>query len=159
VAYALDGFAFSAEALVGNAMGARARATLRRAAILSSFWGLILCALLSALFWGAGGAIIDLMTTAPEVREAARAYLPWIVLAPVLGLWCFMLDGIFIGATRTADMRNMMLLSAVIYFAAALALMPALGNHGLWAALMISYVARAATLGARYPALERAVDG
>jgi MATE family multidrug resistance protein len=159
VAYALDGFAFSGEALVGNAMGARARATLRRAAILSSFWGLILCALLSALFWGAGGAIIDLMTTAPEVREAARAYLPWIVLAPVLGLWCFMLDGIFIGATRTADMRNMMLLSAVIYFAAALALMPALGNHGLWAALMISYVARAATLGARYPALERAVDG
>ena len=99
------------------------------------------------------------MTTAPEVRAEAAAYLPWIVLAPVLGLWCFMLDGIFIGATRTADMRNMMLVSAVIYFAAALALMPAFGNHGLWAALMVSYVARAVTLGLRYPALERAAEG
>ena len=159
VAHALDGFAFAAEALVGQAMGAHAVARLRRAAVLAAFWGLILCVLLSAVFWAAGPGIIDAMTTAPTVREAARAYLPWIVLAPVLGLWCFMLDGVFIGATRTADMRNMMLLSAVIYFATALALMPSMGNHGLWAALMVSYVARAVTLGARYPALERAAAG
>lgn len=159
VAHALDGFAFAAEALVGQAMGAHAVARLRRAAVLAAFWGLILCVLLSAVFWAAGPGIIDAMTTAPAVRETARAYLPWIVLAPVLGLWCFMLDGVFIGATRTADMRNMMLLSAVIYFATALALMPSMGNHGLWAALMVSYVARAVTLGARYPALERAAAG
>ena len=67
-----------------------------------------------------------------------------------------MLDGIFIGATRSADMRNMMALSAVIYVIALLILMPMIGNHGLWVALLISFVARGITLGARYPSLERA---
>lgn len=68
-----------------------------------------------------------------------------------------MLDGIFIGATRTRDMRNMMVVSALIYFAIAPFLLTAFGNHGLWIALLISFLARAVTLGLRYPALERAV--
>lgn len=157
-AYALDGFAFAAETLVGNAMGARNRARLRRAALLSSGWSalvVILFALAIAVFgeWG-----IDVMTTAPEVRVVARDFLPWMVLAPVLGLASWMLDGIFVGATRTVDMRNMAALSCAIYFAAAWVLIPAYGNHGLWAALMISFVARAATLAMRYPALERAAE-
>ncbi|TCO72909.1 MATE family efflux transporter [Rhodovulum euryhalinum] len=157
-AYALDGFAFAAEALVGQAMGARARAALRRAALMTSLWGVVTVAGLAVVFGLFGGAVIDLMTTAPEVRAAARDYLPWMVAAPVFGLASYMLDGIFIGATRTRDMRNMMGITAAVYAVAAALLVPAFGNHGLWAALLISFVVRAATLGARYPALEAAAD-
>ena len=95
------------------------------------------------------------LTTAPGVREAARDYLPWMVLAPIVGFLAWMMDGIFIGATRTADMRNMMFLSSAIYFAATATLIPALGNHGLWLSLLISYAARALLLGWKYPSLER----
>ncbi|MBU1279748.1 MAG: MATE family efflux transporter [Alphaproteobacteria bacterium] len=153
-AYALDGFAFSAEAIVGHALGARSRAALRRGALLASFWGLIASGLLALGFAVFGGAIIDTMTTAPEVRIAARAFLPWMVLAPLLGLAAWMLDGIFIGATRTRDMRNMMILSLLAYVIAVAVMIPLFGNHGLWAALMVSYIARGATLLWKYPGLE-----
>jgi MATE family multidrug resistance protein len=156
-AFALDGFAFAAETLVGQAMGARRRAALRRAATLCSVWALVSGALLAGAFAAFGGTIIDVMTTADPVREVARVYLPYMVLAPVLGVAPFMLDGIFIGATRTRDMRNMMALSAGIYALAALVLIPAFGNHGLWMAVLTSFVARAVTLGLRYRALEAAV--
>ncbi len=153
-AYAMDGFAFSAETLVGQALGARQRAALRRAAMLTSFWGLMVGVLLAVVFLVAGGAIIDVMTTAPNVREVARIYLPYMVLAPILGAAAWMLDGIFIGATRTADMRNMMAVSAVVYFVAVFALMPGFGNHGLWLAFLLSFVVRGVTLGLKYAGLE-----
>ncbi|SIT08961.1 multidrug resistance protein, MATE family [Roseivivax lentus] len=156
-AYALDGFAFAAEAMVGQAAGAGAVATLRRASLLSAFWGAVATLLLAAAFALGGGAIIELMAEAPEVVSEARRYLPWMVLAPVLGLASYMYDGIYIGATRTADMRNLMAVSAAGYFAAAALLIPVFGNHGLWAALMASFVFRGLTMAWRYPALERAV--
>ncbi|MGC9370226.1 MAG: MATE family efflux transporter [Paracoccaceae bacterium] len=158
-AYALDGFAFAAETLVGQALGAKARARLRRAAILTSLWGLGSSVALAVVFALAGGQIIDLMTTAPEVRDAARIYLPYMVFAPLAGLAPWMLDGVFIGATRTADMRNMMVVSAAIYAVALAVLMPVFGNHGLWASLLISFVARGVTLGLCYPALEAQAQG
>jgi MATE family multidrug resistance protein len=89
------------------------------------------------------------------VQLEARAYLGYMVAAPVLGLAAWMLDGVFIGATRSRDMRNMMAVSLAVYVVAALALVPSLGNHGLWLALLISFLARGVTLGLRYPALER----
>jgi MATE family multidrug resistance protein len=156
-AYAMDGLAFSAEAFVGQALGEGRRAALRRAAVLTSIWGFAVGVFLAAVFLIAGGQIIDIMTTAPDVRAVARVYLPYMILAPILGAAAWMLDGIFIGATRTADMRNMMFLSAVIYFVAVLVLMPMLGNHGLWVGFLISFVARGITLGWKYPALERSV--
>ncbi len=156
-AYALDGFAFSAETLVGNAMGARNRSRLRRAAQLTSAWGLGIVFLLSAAFWLIGPAIIDIMTTSLPVRAEAKGLLPWMVAAPLLGIAAWMLDGIFIGATRTADMRNMAAISALVYFVAVWAF-SGYGNDGLWMALLTSYVARGVTLGLRYPALERAAD-
>ncbi|EKE44781.1 MATE efflux family protein [Oceaniovalibus guishaninsula JLT2003] len=156
-AYALDGFAFAAEAIVGAAVGSGRRDLFRRGAVVTGFWGGIGGLLLAAAFALGGGAVIDTMTTSPEVREAARAYLPWMVAAPVLAVAAFMLDGIFIGATRTKDMRNMMALSVAIYALALVALLPVFGNHGLWMALSVSYVARAATLGWKYPALERSI--
>ena len=156
-AYAMDGFAFAAESFVGQALGARRRDAFRRAAKMVSIWCFGTGALLAVIFVLFGGRIIDVMTTAPDVRIAARDYLIYMALTPLISAAPFMLDGIFIGATRTKDMRDMMVLSCTIYFAAALALMPLAGNDGLWVALLISFVARGATLAWKYPALERSV--
>lgn len=156
-AYAMDGFAFAAEALIGRAAGARAVGALRRSALMASLWGAATVVVLALAFAVFGPALIDLMTTAPEVRAEARIYLIYMILAPLLGCASWMLDGIFIGATRTRDMRNMMLVSALIYGVAAALLVPAFGNHGLWIALLISFVARGVTLAARYPRLEAAL--
>jgi MATE family multidrug resistance protein len=95
------------------------------------------------------------MTATPAVQDAARALLPWAVLIPPAGVACFQLDGIFIGAACTADMRNMMILSLAIFLSAWALLTPAFGNEGLWASLIVFFAARAMTLGSRYPALER----
>jgi MATE family multidrug resistance protein len=153
---ALDGFAFAAEALVGQAMGARARAALRRGALVSSQWAYGGAAILTLVFGLGGGALIDVMTAAPEVRAEARLYLPWLAASPLLAIGCFMLDGIFIGATRTRDMRNAALASVAIYALSLMALIPLIGPHGLWAGLAVMYVARTVTLARRYPALEAA---
>jgi MATE family multidrug resistance protein len=156
-AYALDGFAAAAESLVGQAMGAKNRARLRRCAILTSFWGLVMCAVLAFAFAVAGPAIINLMTTAPQVQSAALGYLPYMVAAPIVGVAAWMFDGIFIGATRSRDMRNMMVVSAIAYFAAVIPLMAIFGNHGLWIGLLFSFVVRGATLAWKYPGLETSV--
>lgn len=158
MAYGLDGFAFSAEALVGGALGAKNRAQLRQAAIITSQWGVAMAVPFALFFWLAGPWMIDLMATAPEVRLEAKAYLPWVVAAPLIGIASWMLDGIFIGATRTRQMRNAMLISGAIYAVALYALLP-FGNHGLWLALMILNTARAITLALRYPALEASASG
>ncbi|WP_137702399.1 MATE family efflux transporter [Marimonas lutisalis] len=154
--YAMDGFAFAAEALVGQAFGAGAVMQLRRSALMASFWGAVVAVILAGVFWIAGPQIIDIMAKDPEVRAAARTYLPWMIAAPPMILGLVMFDGIFIGATRSADMRNMMLVAALVYAAAVWLLIGPLGNHGLWLALHISFIARGATLALRYPALERA---
>lgn len=156
-AYALDGFAFAAEALVGQAVGAGSRAGLRRASVLTSQWGAGGAVLCGLAFWFGGPWVIDLLTTEPNVRTAARGWLIWVAAAPVVGITCWMLDGIFIGATRTREMRNAMLVTLLVY-GPVLAFLPMVwGNHGLWAALMVLLVVRAITLGRLYPALERSV--
>ena len=156
-AYGLDGFAFAAETLVGTALGASNRGALRRGAVLASVWGLASCMALALFFWVQGGWLIDVLTTAPDVRIEARVYLIYMVASPILGILPWMLDGIFIGATRTKDMRNMMAVSLAIYVAALMLLVPSFGNHGLWGAMLISFVARGVTLAVKYPALERNV--
>jgi len=155
-AFFLDGLAFSAEALVGRALGAAQRAGLKAAAGMTTIWAAGVAVALSIVFATFGAGAIDLLTVDPAAREAARTFLPWAAGAPLLGVWAFQLDGIFIGATRTVDMRNAMLLSLAIFFAAWWALLPH-GNHGLWAALYVHYVARVATLGFYYPRLLRSV--
>jgi MATE family multidrug resistance protein len=153
-AYALDGFAFAAEALVGQTLGQRDRGGLRRAAVLTSQWGAGGALLISLAFLLLGPAIIDLMATSPEVRSEARFYLPWLAAAPLIGIAAWMLDGIFIGATETRALRDAMLVSVAVYAGAVATLLPAFGNQGLWAALMILNATRGVTLGLRYPALE-----
>ena len=156
ITYTLDGFAFAAETLSGQAAGARVSARFRRAVWLSSLWALAMSVMMSILIWGAGGWAIDLLTVNTEVRATARLYLIWIILTPVLAIACFQFDGIYIGVTRTVDMRNMMIISTTVYLAAWWALSGLYGNHGLWAALMVFFVIRGLTLGWRYPALIRA---
>ena len=157
-AYALDGFAFAAEALVGQAVGARSRPMLIRAARMASLWGVAGAGALSAAYAAGGGAVIDLMTTAPGVRAEARAYLPWAAAGPMLGIASWMLDGIFIGATRAREMRDAMALSAVAFALSLMVLMPAFGNHGLWAAFAILSLVRALTLWRALPAVLRAAS-
>nr|WP_217355500.1 MATE family efflux transporter [Ruegeria sp. HKCCA4008] len=156
-AFALDGFAFSAEALVGGAVGARDRFQVRRASVMASQWGVGGALLLAAVFFVAGPALIDLMSTSPQVREAGREYLFWAAIAPVIGVASWMFDGIYIGATWTRAMRNAMIQSVAIYVVALFMLVPVFGNHGLWAALMVLNIARGVTMGWRYPKLEAQV--
>ena len=95
------------------------------------------------------------MAKSVEVQAAALSYLPFMIAAPILGCAAWMYDGIFVGATRGRDMRNMMVLSFGAFVLAALVLLPAFGNSGLWGALLVSFVARGITLAWRYPAIER----
>jgi len=156
-AYFLDGIAYATETLTGKAIGARDAVRFGDAIRFSSLWAAALSLIAGAAFWLGGGVLIDLMTVNEEVRSIARHYLVWAALAPVIGVACFQLDGIFIGATRTRDMRNMMLISLGVYFVAWSVLTPVFGNHGLWAALMIFFSARSVTLAVRLPALRRHV--
>ena len=158
-AHGLDGFAFAAESLVGQAVGARATAGVRRASVTASLWGLGGAAVLSLAFWLAGPALIDLMAVDPEVRTAARGYLPWVALAPVIGIASWMFDGIFIGATLSREMRNAMLVSGAGYLVALATLPGTFGNHGLWAALMVLNTLRGVAMAALYPRAERAAAG
>ncbi len=155
-AYALDGYAFAAESLVGQAVGAASVPRLRRSIFVASLWAVVGTVLMSLVFAVWGEPIVDLMATSPEVRVEARQYLNYMLLVPVLGVASWMLDGIFTGATRTADMRNMAILSTGLFVIAVVILVPIHGNHGLWVAFLFSFVARGVTLAMRYPALERA---
>ena len=155
-AFLLDGFAFAAEALVGRALGAARRAGVREAVRLTTYWAAGTAVVIAIAVGLLGALFVDILTVDPAARATARAYLPWAVASPLLGVWAFQLDGIFIGATRAADMRRAGLASLAIFLAAWWALTP-FGNHGLWAAMCVHWIARAGTLLYYYPALIRAV--
>ncbi|MFO1133329.1 MAG: MATE family efflux transporter [Hyphomicrobiales bacterium] len=158
-AYLIDGFAYASEALVGQSVGARNRERFRAAVWLTSVWAMALGVLCSLVIWVFGPAIIDLMTLSDTVRETARIYLPWVAVSPVLGVICFQFDGIFTGAMATKDMRNMMILSLAVFLFAWWLLEAPFGNHGLWAALNIFFIARGVTFATRMPSLERRAFG
>jgi multidrug resistance protein, MATE family len=158
-AYLIDGFAYASEALVGQSVGARNRERFRAAVWLTSVWALVVGAVCSLVIWFLGPSIIDLMTLSDTVRETARVYLPWVAVSPVLGVICFQFDGIFTGAMATKDMRNMMIVSLGIFLVAWWFLERPFGNHGLWAALNIFFIARGVTFATRMPSLERRAFG
>src|SRR5205807_8488714 len=155
-AFLIDGFAFASEALVGQAIGARNRQRFRDAVRLTSIWAGAAGLATSLVIWFGGPWFIDFMTVNPQVRETARHYLFWAALAPLVGTVSFQFDGIFTGATATAEMRNMMILSLAIYLAAWSWLEPHYGNHGLWATMIVFFTARGITFWMRMPALRRA---
>jgi MATE family multidrug resistance protein len=149
--YFLDGFATAAEQLAGRAVGARYRPAFSRAVRLTFVWGASLAIVLSAVLLIGGPLFIDILTTNEEIRRTARVYLVWAALTPLLGVAAFEFDGVFIGATWSDDMRNMMLVSLAAYVVAWQVATPHLGNHGLWLAIAVFLVVRGATLALRYP--------
>ncbi len=145
--YALDGLAHAVEALCGHAIGARDRAALRRALVVAGGWSLLASLAFAALFALFGHLFIDLQSDIAGVREVAYAYLPYLACLPLLGMWSYLLDGLFIGATRAREMRNAMLLAV----AASLPLgwlLQGLGNHGLWLAFLAFMLLRGLVLAA-----------
>ena len=159
LAHGLDGFAHATSALVGEAVGARDRRALRRCVAAATVMAMIVAAGYTLVYASAGLAIVRLFTDIAELRAFTSNYLVWIVVSPLLSVWAYQLDGIFIGATRSAEMRNAMLASVALYVLAMATLPGLLGNHGLWLSVMIFMVVRALTLAIFYPRIEHAVAG
>ena len=156
LSFGLDGFAHAAEALVGGAVGAKDRRTLRLAVKICGLWAAVIAAAYTLVYAAAGPVIIGWLTDLEAVRALSGEFLIWVIISPIVSVWSFTLDGVFIGATRTAEMRNGMIISLAIYLAAVFSLQPVLGNHGLWLAFTIFMAARAVTLAIVYPNVERA---
>ncbi|MGX7895679.1 MATE family efflux transporter [Tsuneonella sp. HG222] len=156
-AFVLDAFAFTTEARVGQAIGARSRAAFLRAVRLTGEFALAAGAVLAALFWAFGNEIISLITTDPEVRRQAARFLPFAALIPLIGMPSWMLDGVFIGATRGTALRNAGIAATVLYLATDLALRP-LGGLGVWLGLWAAYLYRAGGLAIAFPRLLRAIE-
>jgi MATE family multidrug resistance protein len=154
-AFFLDGLANAAEQLCGRAYGAHDRTAFSGATRLVILWGFAFALAVTATYALFGPVLIDIITASTDVRHSARDYLWLVVLAPVLGVFAFAYDGIFIGATWARDMRNLMLLSLIIFIAAWL-MLRSFGNTGLWGALLVHYVARGGLQALRYPALLKA---
>ena len=155
--YALDGFAFSAEALVGQAVGAKSANSLRKISLMTLFWGLVAAFLMSLFYFFFGENLIVVMTKSLELQLFTQKYLFWMIIAPILAFPAFILDGIFIGATRTKDMRNGMAISFVIFCLSVWLLFDSYGNDGLWASMMILFVVRALTLSIKYFNIEKEI--
>ncbi|KAA0949259.1 MATE family efflux transporter [Pseudomonas sp. ANT_H14] len=146
-AHALDGLAHAVEALCGHAIGAHDRQALRRTLVVACGWSLLASAAFALLFAVAGHLFIAMQTDIPSVRETAFIYLPYLAVLPLLAVWSYLLDGLFIGATRAREMRNGMLLSVALLLPFAWALQ-GFGNHGLWLTFLLFMVLRSVILAA-----------
>jgi multidrug resistance protein, MATE family len=142
LSYVMDGLANAAEALVGRAVGGRDAPGLERAVGRTLGWSLLFACVFTVAFWVGGGALIDLLTDIPEIRTAAREYLPWLVLSPLISVWSFFYDGVYVGTTRSREMRVVMTASAFLVFLPAWFLTRSFGNHGLWFAFTLFMAVR-----------------
>jgi MATE family multidrug resistance protein len=157
-AFFLDGLANAAEQLCGRAFGARDRAAFSGATRLVVAWGFAFALAVALVFQLAGAHLIDFMTASEEVRRMARDFLIFVVVSPLLSVFAFAFDGVYIGATWARDMRNLMLASLIVFLSTWWALR-GFGNAGLWGAMLAHYAARGVLEAARYPALLRASFG
>ena len=153
--FAFDGFAFAAEALTGRALGAGRRDELNRAIRACLLWCLLLALLTVAVYGLAGLPIVRVLTDIEDVRAVAGDFLPWLVALPLVAVWGIFFDGVFTGTTRTADMRNTMMLAFAVFVPCAWLLREPIGNHGLWLAMTLLYAVRSAGLGALYVRIQR----
>ncbi len=154
LAFGLDGFAHAAEALAGAAYGARDRVRLRNTVSVTLVWSVLVAMLFCLIYWVGGNLIISLLTGIEEVRQGANEYLIWLVIAPFFCVWPFLYDGVYIGMTRTAEMRNFMIISMLVFFLVSHFTTKAFDNHGLWLALMVFMVIRGLTLGLWFRRIE-----
>ena len=142
LAFALDGFAHAAEALVGKAVGEKDRAALQRSVVLALRWSLIVAVGFSAFFWLVGPMLIAVLTDLPDIRTTTLRYLPWLIVSPLIAVWSYLYDGVFVGATLAREMRNIMLISAFVIFIPAWYVLQFLGNDGLWLSFMLFLASR-----------------
>lgn len=151
-AFFLDGLANAAEQLCGRAYGARSRQDFSGAVRLAVLWGFAFAIAVTIVFALFGPALIDMMTANADVRRVARDFLPFVIASPLLAVFAFAFDGVYIGATWARDMRNLMLASLAIFLTAWFALR-SFGNYGLWTALLVHYAARGGLQALAYPRL------
>ncbi|WP_254055093.1 MATE family efflux transporter [Kiloniella sp. EL199] len=156
-AYGLDGFAHAAEITTGHAKGRNDNEEFRKAVKASSAMAFFTAIIFVILFYLSGQFIVDLFTDIPSVKSTAASYIYWPIIMPLISVASFQLDGIFIGTTRTADLRNAMIQSLATFLISAWLLVPTWGNHGLWLAMTIYMAARGITLLKYYPALARSI--
>lgn len=154
--YALDGFAHSAETLAGYAYGGRAPDHLRRTTQFCAIWAVVIAAITGLMFWLLGETFIALLTTSAPVRETAAAYLPWLIISPLLCVWAFLFDGIFIGTTHIVEMRNAMILSALVWAISLVGFFHLWSYHAVWLGMSIFMITRSILLALYYPRIERA---
>jgi MATE family multidrug resistance protein len=141
-AFGLDGIAHAAEALVGKAVGQKRRDVLERSVQLSLRWSLYFAAGFCIVYVITGPALVRLLTDLPEVRQTALQYLPWLIVSPVISVWSFLYDGVYVGATRARAMRDIMVVSTLLVFLPAWYLLQDFGNHGLWLAFTLFMASR-----------------
>ena len=153
--YGLDGFANATEALVGQAIGAERREDYRAVLKASTSAAFGVAVVVSLVYFLFGRQMVEVFTNQEPVRLLAERYLPSVVFLPVVSVWSFQLDGIFIGATRAADLRDSMLISFAGFLGLAVWLGGRFGNDGLWCAMLGFMVLRAVTLGIRLPRVGR----
>jgi MATE family multidrug resistance protein len=154
-AFFLDGLANAAQQLCGQAYGARDKDAFSGAVRRVIAWGFGFSLAVSACFLLLGPSLIDIMTASKDVRDTASDFLIFVIVSPLLAVFAFAFDGVYIGATWARDMRNLMLASLAVFLTAWFSLR-AFGNAGLWGALLAHYAARGGLEAARYPALLRA---
>jgi multidrug resistance protein, MATE family len=150
-AFFLDGLAGAAEQLAGRAVGAQYRPSFDRALKLTGLWSFVMAGVVGLFFIGFGQPIIQLLTTSEAVRQEAYVYLGWAAVTGLAGALAFQMDGVFIGATWSREMRNMMLVSFAGYCVSLAVLMPMMGNHGLWLSLNLFLLMRGFFLAAMVP--------
>ena len=147
ISYGLDGFAYAVEAMVGRAIGRRDRQGLREAIVLNLGWALLIAIAFALGFALGGRQLIAHITDIPAVIAEANRQLPWLIAMPLLAVWCFLLDGVFIGATRAREMRNSMLVAVFAGFFPVWWLCQGWGVAALWAAMAALMTGRGLTLG------------
>jgi len=154
-ALVLDAFAHTAEAVTGAAFGAKNRARFDKAVRLTTEFSAGFALLIGASIFFAGPYFITMLTQDPEVIASAVRYLPYCALAPIIGFAAWQFDGIFIGTTKTREMRNAGIAALIIYIAAHYAIVPKFGKDGIWLAFLLYYAARAVTLAFYFPNIRK----
>jgi MATE family multidrug resistance protein len=157
MAYGLDGFAHAAEALTGSAYGAKNEHRFRDAVRITTKWAASLALFLAIIYFALGTQILELFSNQQTILATAAVFLPWMIIAPIVSVWSFQFDGIFIGVGHTREMRNAMLVSTTGYLGLIWLLLPSMGNHGLFLALTLFMILRALTLWYYFPGISRSI--
>jgi len=147
MSYGVDGFAFAAESLVGRFTGEGSRNKLILAVRRLFMWGCGLGIIFAVLYGMFGKHLLYIFTDLDPIIKTASHYVWWLAVIPLFGAIAYMWDGVYIGATATKPMRNMMLVSILGVFLPVYVLFVRLiGNHGLWLALLMFMIARGLSL-------------